>query len=152
MSNLAPQAFAPVELPSKYAKAIVGLITAVLAVVIVAFQDNVVTTLELANIGVAFLTAFGIYAIPNFRQDIGAWAKMIVAFAGTGLQALVPLLAEGHLTTANWLMVLLAAIGALAVGIVPNVNPEQKAVVEAQARIVAEERVYGSMATADTSE
>jgi len=115
--------FEPVELPSKYAKAIVAIVTAVLTVFATALIDGNVDTLELANIGVAFLTAFGVYAVPNFQQHVGAWLKLVVAFAGTALQALIPFLVEGTVTPAQWLLVAIAALGALGVGIVPNVTP-----------------------------
>lgn len=112
--------FEPVELPSKYAKAIVAILTAVLTVFATAMIDNKVTSLELVNVGIAFLTAFGVYALPNFQQGTGAWIKLLVALAGTVLQAVAPFVAEGHVTPAQWLLVAIAGLGALGVGIVPN--------------------------------
>jgi hypothetical protein len=115
--------FQPVELPSKYAKAIVAIIGAALAVLVVAITDNHVNGEELAHIALAVVTAFGVYMIPNLPSGILAWSKMIVAVVGTGLQALIPFLG-GEMNTANWIVVLMAALSALSVGIVPNVKTE----------------------------
>jgi len=114
--------FEPVEIPSRYAKAIVAILTAVVTVLAAALTDNYVTHMELAGIGIALLTAVAVYLIPNLPAGIGRWAKAIVAVIGTGLQALVPLLSSGELSTSGWLMVLVAALGAVSVGIVPNVE------------------------------
>lgn len=130
-----PVVFPPVELPSKYAKAIVAILTSVLTVFAAAMTDGKVTTLELANIAIAFLTAFLVYAVPNFQQNVGAWAKALVAVLGAALQALVPFLVNGTVTPAQWLLVLLAGIGALGVGIVPNVNPAALAEQRARALV-----------------
>lgn len=118
--------FDPVELPSKYAKAIVAIITAVLTAFAGALVDNDFTSVDIVNTVIAFLTAFSVYAIPNLRAGVGAYAKMIVAFVGTGLQALVPFLMEGELQAAQVLVVVLAAMGALGVGIVPNTNVNKR--------------------------
>lgn len=116
----APAGFAPVELPSRYAKALVAILTAALGVLVTALTDNRVTPVELTNLAIAVLTAAAVYLVPNLPAGPGAWAKAIVAVAGTALQALAPLLLEGHVTPAGWVIVALAALGALGVGIVPN--------------------------------
>lgn len=115
--------FEPVELPSAYAKAVVAILAAVAGVLAAALTDDVVTQLELANIGVALLTAVGVYLVPNLDKSVGHWLKAIVAVLGTALQALVPFLAEGRITTSGWILVFVAALGAVGVGIVPNTRP-----------------------------
>ena len=117
--------FEPVELPSKYAKAIVAIVAALALAFSAALTDAVVTSAEVAGIGIAVLTAVGVYLIPNLPAGPARWLKMIVALIGTGLQALAPLLSEGSITPAGWLMVLVAALGAVSVGIVPNVSYAQ---------------------------
>lgn len=112
--------FQPVELPSRYAKAIVATLTAVVAVLAAALTDGAVDTVELAHVGLALITALGVYWVPNAPEGLRHYAKAVVAIAGTALQALVPFLIEGSVTPAQWLMVLLAGLGAIAVGIVPN--------------------------------
>lgn len=111
--------FEPVEVPSHYAKAFVAVATAVLAVLVTALTDNVVTTSEVLGIAIAFLTAVGVYFVPNLPAGVGRWAKAIVAVVGTAVQAAVPLV-DGGWTTSSWLLVALAALGALTVGIAPN--------------------------------
>jgi hypothetical protein len=128
MSTQTPATFDPVEIPSKYAKAIVAIIFAVLTVFVTALTDNRLDGLDLTNIVIAFLTAVLVYAVPNIKdQTVGTYAKVIIAFLGSAAQALVPFIANGDVTSQQWLLVLLAAIGALGVGIVPNVNPEKVA-------------------------
>ena len=128
--------FDRVEIPSKYAKAIVAILIAVLTVLVTAMADDVLDPVDLVNVIIAFLTAVGVYVLPNIEnQTAGAWVKFFVAFVGTALQALLPFLITGDVTTQQWLVVLLSAIGALAVGIVPNVDPER---VQAQQTAVTE--------------
>ncbi|PYG00147.1 hypothetical protein SAMN05216184_10486 [Georgenia satyanarayanai] len=115
--------FEPVELPSRYSKAIVATLVAVVTVLSAALTDTVVDSVELANVGLAFLTAVAVYWVPNAPEGWRQYAKAVVAVLGTALQALVPFLVEGHVAPAQWLLVLLAGIGALAVGVVPNTQP-----------------------------
>lgn len=123
-----PPVFEPVEIPAKYAKAIVAIITAVLTVIVTALVDDRLDAIDLANIVIAFLTAVLVYVVPNVKdQTVGNYLKVIIAFVGTALQALIPFLVNGDVTTQQWLLVLLAAIGALGVGVIPNVNPEKVA-------------------------
>lgn len=115
--------FEPVELPSRYGKAFVAIVAAVLAVVITALTDNVVTLTEGLGIGVAFVTALSVYLVPNLPSGAGRYAKAAVAVVGTGLQAAVPLVVDGGFPSSAWLLVALAALGALSVGITPNSLP-----------------------------
>lgn len=116
--------FEPVELPSRYAKAFVAILTAVLAVLVTALTDNVVTLVEVIGISVAGVTAVGVYLVPNLDAGPGRHLKLIVAVIGTGLQAAGPLvLNDGAFPPSAWLLVLLAALGAVSVGITPNAPP-----------------------------
>ena len=125
MSHLEPDnseilTFDPVELPSRYAKAIVAILTAAAAVLVTALSDNHVTLVEVLGIFVAVVTAIGVYLVPNLSSGVGRYAKAAVAIVGTGLQAAVPLATEGAITNSGWLLILLAVLGAVSVGIVPN--------------------------------
>jgi len=135
MTNLpVPPQFTPVEIPSKYSKAIVAILFAVLTVFITALSDNHLDPVDLVNVAIAFLSAILVYAIPNIKdQTVGTYAKVIIAFLGTALQAVLPFIINGDVTTQQWLIVLLSAIGALGVGVIPNVNPE---LVAAQTTVV----------------
>jgi hypothetical protein len=117
-------AFEPVELPSRYAKAFVAILAAVLAVLVTALTDNIVTLAETIGIGVALVTAVGVYLVPNLDTGPGRYLKLIVAVIGTALQAAGPLvLNDGAFPPSAWLLVLLAALGAISVGITPNAPP-----------------------------
>ena len=118
--------FEPVELPSKYAKAIVAIAIAVLTAVAAVTSDGTVSSVELAHVALAFVTAVGVYGVPNAPSGARAYAKAGVAVVGTGLQVLIPFLLDGALTPSQWLLVLVAAIGALGVGITPNVETVQE--------------------------
>lgn len=114
--------FEPIELPSRYSKAIVAILTAAVTVLVAALTDGLVTTVETVNVAVAILTAVSVYLVPNLPAGIGQYAKLGVAILGTALQALVDVLATGSLTSQGILVVLLAALGAVSVGIIPNTN------------------------------
>lgn len=49
----------------KYAKAFVAVAGAVLAAIAVALEDDVFSQAEWVAVGVAFLTAVGVYLVPN---------------------------------------------------------------------------------------
>lgn len=112
--------FEPVELPSAYAKAIVAIAMAALTALVAALTDDQLTVVELVHVAVAVVTAVGVYLVPNLPSGVGRYAKALVAIAGTALQAAVPLLTEGSIGVSGWLIVILAALSAVSVGIVPN--------------------------------
>lgn len=112
--------FDPVELPSKYAKAIVAILTAAATVLATAITDNFVTLDERLGIALAIVNAVAVYLVPNLSAGVGRYAKLIVALVGTGLQAALPLIVDGTFPPSAWLLVLVAALGAVSVGIVPN--------------------------------
>lgn len=115
--------FDPVELPSHYSKAIVAILTAALTVLAAALTDGVVVLDERFGIGLALVNALAVYLVPNLPAGVGRYAKAIVAVVGTALQAAIPLIVNGTLPASSWLLVLIAALGALSVGIVPNRQP-----------------------------
>lgn len=114
-----PQAFDPVELPSRYAKAIVAILTAVLGIVVTALSDNRFTDGEVISIVIALLTAIGVYLVPELDAGVARIAKMIVAVLGTIAQAVASVLSDG-ITPQEWVIILVAALGAVSVGIIPN--------------------------------
>jgi hypothetical protein len=128
MSHLEPDnseilTFDPIELPSVYAKAIVAILTAALTVLAAALTDGVVVLDERFGIALALVNAAAVYLVPNLPSGVGRYAKAIVAVVGTALQAALPLIINGSLPASSWLLVLIAALGALSVGIVPNRQP-----------------------------
>ena len=102
-----------------YTKAIVAIAAAALVVLGAALTDNEVTTVELVNIAIAIVTAIGVYLVPNLDDGPRRYAKAIVAFLGAALAALLTVLTDG-VTASEWITVVLAALGAIGVTILPN--------------------------------
>lgn len=103
-----------------YSKAILAIVAAAVTALLAATTDGVVTISELVNVGVAIVTALGVYLIPNLPGQITGYAKAIAAFAGAGLVALVSVLGDGAVTPDEWLQVALAALAGVGVTVVPN--------------------------------
>ena len=113
---------------AQYAKAIVAIIAAALAVLGAAVTDGIITPIEAVNIAIALFTAVGVYLVPNLDTGPRAYAKGIVAFVGAGLGALVIVLGNaggwGDVTLSAWITVALAALGGVGVVVVPNLQLE----------------------------
>lgn len=123
--------FDPVELPSHYAKAIVAILTAVVTVMVTALTDNTITTAEVVQAAIALVAAVGVYLVPNLAEGAARHAKLIVAVLGATLQAVGVLLQGGDLTAQGAMVVLVAALGAVSVGIVPNSGYQPERAIEA---------------------
>lgn len=108
-----------------YAKSIVMVIAAGIGILTAALSDGVVSATEFVNIAIAIVTAVGVYIIPNLEEGAGKIAKFLVAAFGAGLQALVVILGDSlgwtDVSSSDWLNVLLAALAAVGLYIVPNV-------------------------------
>jgi hypothetical protein len=125
-----PADYAYLELPagpmtSRYTKAVVAILAAVLVVFGAAITDDVVTTLEVVNVAIALVTAVGVYLVPNLPAGPGAYLKAAVAFLGAGLAALVTVLGSGGLADVHpsaWITVFLAALGGVGVYVLPNAD------------------------------
>lgn len=104
-----------------YAKALLAILAAGLVVLAAAITDDDVSSPELVNVGIAIVTAIGVYLIPNLPEGRGVrgYAKGAVAFLGAALAALASFLSDG-VTNAEWVLIALAALGAIGVTIVPN--------------------------------
>lgn len=104
---------------TRYTKAVVAIVAAVLVVLGAALTDDTVSQLELVQIAIALVTAVSVYLVPNLDAGTRRYAKGGVAFLGAGLAALVTVLSDG-VTYSEWVTVALAAIGAVGVVILPN--------------------------------
>jgi hypothetical protein len=109
-----------IELPSRYAKAIVAILTAVVGLVVAALTDNVVTTVEVLGMVAFVLNAIGVELVRNGASGAAKYAKAIVAAVFLAVQAAIPIVAEGEITTSGWLLIILAGLNVFAVGTVPN--------------------------------
>lgn len=108
-----------------YAKSIVMVIAAGIGILTAALSDGVVSATEFVNIAIAIVTAIGVYIVPNLDAGVGKYAKTIVAAVGAGLSALIVILGTNlgwaDVSSSDWLNVLLAALAAVGLYIVPNV-------------------------------
>jgi hypothetical protein len=109
-----------------YAKAIASIIVAAVTVLATALTDNLVTQDEVVTVGIAGVTAVGVYLVPNLEStSIGGYLKGIVAFLGAALVALQSAMTDGGVATSEWLMILVMGLGAVGVVIVPNQEIER---------------------------
>ncbi|AHH98344.1 hypothetical protein [Kutzneria albida] len=98
-----------------------GLVAVVMAL-LVAVQPFVTTGFTMqagCSIAVAVLTAIGVYLVPSV-DGVAPWAKTAVAFLLAGAQAAVQVASTGGINTQGWITILLAALGVVAVHVVPN--------------------------------
>lgn len=122
MSSNTPT-FEPVELPSRYAKAYVMILTTAVAAISAALAGGLSLD-EVVSIGVLVLSTVGVYLVPLGSAGVQRYSKLIIAVLGTAGQAAVPLLMNGGtVDTSGWLLIILAALGAVSVGITPNSPP-----------------------------
>lgn len=128
--------FEPVELPSRYAKAYVMILTTAVAAVSAALAGGLSLD-EVVSIAVLVLSTIGVYLVPLGSAGVQRYSKLLIAVLGTAGQAAVPLLMNGGtVDTSGWLLIFLAALGAVSVGITPNAP--------AQAEFVALRRVLAA--------
>lgn len=111
-------------LVSSYSKSILAVVAAGIAVLIPAIGDNHVDATEFVNVAIAIVTAVGVYFAPNGNGN--PVLKTLVAFVGAALAALVNILGGtlgwAEVSLADWLTVLLSALAAVGVYIVPNAD------------------------------
>lgn len=120
MSHIVHVSPGAVELPGRYAKFIVAALTAVVAMVVTALVDDVVTQVEVLSIVAFVLNAVGVELAKNAETGILKYAKALVAVSFLAVQAAIPLLTEGEITTSGWLLILLAGLSAFATQAIPN--------------------------------
>lgn len=121
---------------SVYAKSIVMIIAAGIAILGSALTDNLVTPIEYVNIAIAMVTAIGVYLIPNLPAGPAKFGKTIVALAGASLMTLAVVLGTalswGAVTSSDWIAVVLAGLAAIGIYIIPNGAPVNQVVVVKQ--------------------
>ena len=112
-----------------YAKAITYIALAAGAFLVTALTDNSVSLEEGVNLAIVVVGAVGVYWAPNIPEKHLSYFKSAVAFTVAGLTALVPFLIGG-VNAVEWIQVGIAALAAIGVTIVPNV--EAPAIVEVE--------------------
>lgn len=107
---------------SRYWKLIVYVLTAVVGGVSVDLFDwHGLSGAEWANIAVAAITAASVWFTRNSPTQ--PWAKTVVAVIGAGVTVLTSAWSDSRLDTTEIQQIILAVLGALAVGTVANVPP-----------------------------
>lgn len=103
-----------------HAKAITAALVAVLAAVAPAFATA--APLGFAGWVNVVVLAAGALHVYNASNDIPGWqyAKLIAALVSAGAVVLSSALSDGGVSTAEWIQVAVAALGAFAVYQVPN--------------------------------
>ena len=106
---------------SEYAKAITYIALSAVTFLVTALTDNRLDLSEVLNLVVVLLGAIAVYLVPNLPKGVGSVLKGIVAFATAGVVALLSFLSNG-VSLSEWMQVLIAALAAIGVIIVPNVK------------------------------
>lgn len=104
---------------SHYTKAITYIAMAALTFLVTALTDNNLSGEEILNLVVVVLGAIGVYAIPNFPDNVAKFAKTGVAFLTAGVVAALSFW-TGGIEITEWIQIVLAAFAAVGVYIVPN--------------------------------
>jgi len=110
---------------NEYAKALLHILVVVLAAVVVYLKSGNITPTEYVNLGILLATSIGVYwtnLLPDAKfQSI---LKVLVAVAGAVLASLNTFLLPGATINAGAIItIILAAAGALGVGVIPNASP-----------------------------
>lgn len=104
-----------------YTKAIAGALGAAGAAAITALQDGHIDGLEWVAIAGAFFVALGaVWAIPNLPTGVARYGKAITAGLVAVAGVMGTALADGSVTQAEWIMLVLAFVNAAQVAIFPN--------------------------------
>lgn len=99
-----------------HGKAIAAVAAFVLSAIVSSLTDQRVDASEGVQIAIALVTAVGVYLVtdtPRYR-----WQKTAVAFALAGLNVAASVITDG-VTTAEWLNIVIAALGVLMIGVAP---------------------------------
>lgn len=122
-----PASLVPLQ---RYLPALSMVLVTVLASFAQALADNTVTAVEMVQLLILGVGAVTTYIVPRLQD--ATLAKPVVAFLFAGLTALYGLLNQGEsMTLANWIVVALAAFGAIGVTVtnryVPITPPDRGA-------------------------
>jgi hypothetical protein len=100
-----------------YLKAVVSLLFAAATLLASSLSDGVVTPVEWIQVAIGGVTAFSVLMTANVPGAMAA--KTVIAAALAGLTFLVGAIGDG-MTPAEWINLVLAAGGVLAVWATPN--------------------------------
>ena len=104
----------------QYAKFAAQVIATFATALVAGLLDDRIDTLEWINAGIVGLGAVAVLGAGNLPSGVWAYTKTIVAAATAGLVLLTSFLADGAMSGAEWLQVLIAVAGAAGVAVVPG--------------------------------
>ena len=110
---------------NEYAKALLHILVVVLAAVVVYLKSGNLTPTEYVNLGILLVTSIGVFWV-NLLPDakFQSILKVGVAVAGAVLASLNTFLVPGGVINAGAIItIILAAAGAIGVGVIPNASP-----------------------------
>lgn len=104
----------------KYAKGLAAVVAAVLVALGASMTgDNIISQVEWVNVAIAAVTAVGVFAVANVPG--AKYSKGIIAFLGAGLVVLQSAIVGG-VTYTEWIQIALAALGAIGVVGLKNID------------------------------
>jgi hypothetical protein len=117
----------------KYLKFLAALAATALMVLASSLTDSHISTAEWVQVAVSVTAAAGVWITANVPTL--AWAKTAVAAVLAGLNLVATFVVSGGfsaITTAEWINVALAVLGALGVYAIPNLGADTYEVVKAK--------------------
>jgi hypothetical protein len=101
---------------SKYSAALLHILFVVLSALTAAL-DHGLNPATIVQLVILTIGAVVVYFVPLLDTKLSGILKVGASALTAALSALAPLLLQGHITSAQWITIVLAALGALGVGV-----------------------------------
>jgi hypothetical protein len=101
---------------SKYSAALLHILFVVLSALTAAL-DHGLNPATIVQLVILTVGAVVVYFVPLLDVKLAGILKVGASAVTAALSALAPLLLQGHITPAQWITIVLAALGALGVGV-----------------------------------
>jgi hypothetical protein len=101
---------------SKYSAAVLHILFVVLSALTAAL-DHGLNPATIVQLVILTIGAVVVYFVPLLDSKLSGILKVGASALTAALSVLAPLLLQGHITSAQWITIVLAALGALGVGV-----------------------------------
>jgi hypothetical protein len=101
---------------SKYSAALLHILFVVLSALTAAL-DHGLNPATIVQLAILTIGAVIVYFVPLLDSKLSGILKVGASALTAALSVLAPLLLQGHITSAQWITIVLAALGALGVGV-----------------------------------
>jgi hypothetical protein len=101
---------------SKYSAALLHILFVVLSALTAAL-DHGLNPATIVQLVILTIGAVVVYFVPLLDSKLSGILKVGASALTAALSVLAPLLLQGHITSAQWITIVLAALGALGVGV-----------------------------------